>query len=83
MNFWKNSKPTMRDPVTGEIVRHRGASTRCAFWQGYDGNTPGWVNPRGQTFGDKAWRDGRAWRKLDEKAGCVMPENPGFNPANP
>jgi len=72
MKHYPDHKPTMIDKRTGKTVRHLGGRHRCAFWQGYDGNVPVWINPRGHAIMEQCWRDGRDWRKIDEKNDEVL-----------
>lgn len=72
MNHFNDTKPTIIDKRSGEVVRHMGASHRQAFWAGYDGSNPVWINPRGRSMCDSSWRDGRDWRKIDERNNAVI-----------
>jgi len=72
MKHYPNEKPTMIDKRTGKTVRHGGGSHRCAFWAGYDGITPVYINPRGHAITEQCWREGRNWRKIDENNNEVM-----------
>lgn len=54
--------PVQVDKVSGQVVRHRGASHRCAFWAGYDLIKGGPYGPDNTAVG-QAWKAGQAYRK--------------------
>ena len=77
-NFWNlfplftESPPVIIDPADGVLRRHRGGSTRCSFWAGYDGIKVGPnVGTRG-SVAHSAYRAGvHVRRRVD--AGTIDP----------
>ena len=69
-NFWNmyplymEHPPLKVDPCDGIVKRHRGGSTRCAFWAGYDGITKGPNVGAPGSVTRTAHRAGVAYRKL-------------------
>jgi len=85
-NFWNlyphfytdDHPPVIVDKASGELVRHGGGSSRCAFWAGYDGVMRGPnVGPKGSVT-NSAHRAGVAYRKaVDSGKRAALPANRG------